>query len=199
MVNQTAEDLPKLDPLVVLGGQLTHRKLERVSSPPWPQRSQIPRGKSWDRPVAHGPVASVVRPLRRGPGTRPVDLGLAWCRLWSDAVHQERELGQGLSIGWFPCQGSRRISGGTPPHPDLTRQVHLCCDPHCSLPSSQGRCGHSLSSLSPNPTLFSFLAWRRRAVVWPWLLGHWPGQAASSERCSSAPSSSFCLTQNQSL
>lgn len=58
----------------------------------------------------------------------------AACRL---ARHQAQEaLGRGLHICWFPCQGSCRISGGPPPHPDLARQVCLPRDPHCSLLAS---------------------------------------------------------------
>lgn len=64
----------------------------------------------------------------------------------------KEELAQGLSIGWFPCQGSRSISGGTPPHPDLARQVHLPCDPHCSLLSSWGRCSRRPAP-APQPHL----------------------------------------------
>lgn len=63
---------------------------------------------------------------------------------------------KGFSISWFPCQGSCRISGGTIPHPDPAQQVHLPCDPHCSLLSSQGRCSRRSGPPTPSRALFSY-------------------------------------------
>lgn len=103
--------------------------------------------------MAHGPFASIIHPLSPALGTRPVDVRLARSCLWSDAMCQEPELDWEPGIGWFPCQGSRRISAGTPPHPDLAQQVRLPGDPHCSLLSPWGRCTHSPSPLPRQPHL----------------------------------------------
>lgn len=58
----------------------------------------------------------------------------------------------------FPAKDLAGFPGGTPPHPDLTQQAHLPCDPHCSLLFSLGRCSHSLPPpSSPTPPCSPFL------------------------------------------
>lgn len=148
LVNQTAKDLPKLDPLVVLGGQLTHCKLERVSSPPWPQRSQIPWGKRWDRQwlMALLPQLSVhcVQPSAQLTwGLLGAACGLMLCT-------RNESWNRGLALVGFPAKDLAGFPGA--PHHILTSLDRCICAVTHIVPCSPLRAGAATACPPYPPT-----------------------------------------------
>lgn len=101
------------------------------------------------------------------------------------APHRQGDAGPGAPHLSGPLPGSCRISGGTPPHPGLARQVRLPRDPHCSLLSS----GQVQPQACHHPTLYSFPCPAKEAA------GHSGRGRASSQPRDPPPAAASCLTQ----
>ena len=107
-------------------------------------------GKELGQTMAHSPFASTTVPPTPCPVPREwyrVSAQLPWDLLRAAGGLPLRTRGnkswdRALASVGSPAKDLAGFPGGTPPHPGLARQVRHPCDPHHSLLSSPGRCGH---------------------------------------------------------